>query len=48
MSGWLIIVTALIYAAVAVEQYILNNTAMTVVYASYACSNIGLYMAVSK
>ena len=48
MSGWLIIITALIYAAVAVDQYILDNTAMSVVYASYACSNIGLYMAVSK
>jgi hypothetical protein len=48
MSGWLIIITALIYGAVAIDQYRLGNAAMVVVYASYACSNIGLYMAVTK
>lgn len=48
MSGWLIIVTAIIYAAVAIDQLRLGNGAMVVVYASYACSNVGLYMMVSK
>lgn len=43
MSGWLIAITGLIYAAVAVDMALRGNWMMTVVYAGYAFSNIGLY-----
>jgi hypothetical protein len=48
MSAWLIIVTGLIYAYIAVEQGIKGNTAMLVVYGGYAFSNIGLYLMAAK
>lgn len=44
MSGWLIIATGLAYAWVALEQGTRGNWPMTVVYAGYAFSNIGLYL----
>jgi hypothetical protein len=37
MSSWLIIVTGLIYAYIAVEQGIKGNTAMLVIYGGYSC-----------
>lgn len=43
MSGWLIILTGLIYAYVAAEQAVRGNLPMAVTYASYATANIGLY-----
>ena len=43
MSVWLIALTGLIYAGIAVEQFVKGNPAMCVVYAGYAFSNIGLY-----
>lgn len=43
MSGWLIILTGLIYAYVAIEQAYRGNLAMCVVYSGYAFSNIGLW-----
>lgn len=43
MSAWLIIVTGLIYAYVAIEQGMKGNLAMFVVYSGYAFSNIGLW-----
>lgn len=43
MSGTLIIVTGLIYAWVAVEQFTRGNLPMAVTYASYATANVGLY-----
>jgi len=43
MSGWLIALTGLIYAAVAVEQMIAGNKAMAIVFSGYAFSNVGLY-----
>lgn len=46
MSGWLVILTGVIYAYVAVEQGVKGNTAMAVVYSGYAFSNIGLWLAV--
>jgi hypothetical protein len=46
MSGWLIILTGLIYAYIGAEQAFKGNTAMGMVYAGYAFSNIGLYLAV--
>ena len=44
MSGWLIIVTGLIYAWIAIEQGFKGNLYMSIVYAGYAFSNIGLYL----
>lgn len=44
MSAWLIALTGLIYAGVAVEQYLKGNMPLAVVYIGYAFSNIGLYV----
>lgn len=44
MSGWLIIVTGLIYAWIAIEQGLKGNLSMAVVYSGYAFSNVGLYL----
>lgn len=46
MSGWLIAITGLMYAAVAVDQALKGGSAMAMVYAGYAFANIGLWMAV--
>lgn len=43
MSGWLIAVTGIIYAYVAVEQGIKGNLGMCMAYLGYAFANIGLY-----
>jgi hypothetical protein len=48
MSGWLIVLTGLIYGFVFIDQLIKGNTGMGIAYAGYAFSNIGLFMAVSK
>lgn len=48
MSGWLILLTGLIYAYVAAEQGFKGNTGMLIAYAGYAFSNVGLYMLASK
>lgn len=48
MSGWLILVTMCIYFYVAGEQTVKGNVPMAVTYFFYACSNIGLWMAVTK
>lgn len=48
MSAWLILFTGLVYAYVSIEQGIKGNTGMTIAYAGYAFSNIGLYMLASK
>ena len=44
MSAWLIALTGLIYAAVAVEQAFKGNVSMAVVYSGYSFSNVGLYL----
>lgn len=44
MSSWLIIATGLAYAYVAIEQFTKGNPQMTIVYAGYAFSNVGLYL----
>ena len=46
MSGWLVALTGLIYAYIAVEQAVKGNTSMTIVYAGYAFANAGLYLSV--
>ena len=48
MSPWLIIITGLIYAYIAIEQFLKGNSSMCVVYSGYAFSNIGLYLLASK
>lgn len=48
MSSWLILFTGLIYAYVSIEQGIKGNMGMTIAYAGYAFSNIGLYLLASK
>lgn len=44
MSHWLIAFTGLAYAYVAIEQGMRGNSAMAVVYAGYAFSNVGLWV----
>jgi hypothetical protein len=44
VSAWLIIATGLAYAYVAIEQFFKGNPHITVVYAGYAFSNVGLYL----
>ena len=44
MSAWLIILTGVIYAYIAIEQYVVGNPYMAIVYAGYAGSNVGLYL----
>lgn len=44
MAAWLIALTGLQYAAVAVQMYLKGNIPLTVVYAGYAFSNVGLYV----
>lgn len=44
MSGWLIALTGLAYAYVALEQATKGNTNLAIVYTGYAFSNVGLYL----
>jgi len=46
MSSSLVIITGLIYAAIAVDQAFKANAAMTIVFAGYAFSNVGLWLSV--
>jgi len=48
MSGWLIILTAVIYTYIGIEQAFKGNMPMAVVYSGYAFSNVGLYILASK
>tara|TARA_R110000823_G_scaffold26109_1_gene76525 strand:+ start:615 stop:758 length:144 start_codon:yes stop_codon:yes gene_type:complete len=43
MSGWLICLTGLIYAYVALEQALKGNSGMCIAYAGYAFANWGLW-----
>jgi hypothetical protein len=45
MSGWLVIAVGVVYAAVAVEQVLKGNLPMGIVFAGYAGSNVGLWLA---
>jgi hypothetical protein len=44
MSGWLIALTGLIYAYVAIEQGVKGNIGLAIAYTGYAFANIGLYL----
>lgn len=48
MSGWLIVLTGLIYLYISGEQTVKGNWPMVVVYFGYALANVGLYLAVEK
>lgn len=48
MSGWLILLTGLIYLYVAIEQGVKGNIGMLIAYLGYAFANVGLYMLASK
>ena len=48
MSGWLIVLTGLIYLYVSLEQIYKGNAGMGIDYFGYAFSNIGLYLLASK
>ena len=43
MSGWLIFLTGLIYAYVALEQALKGNSGMCITYVGYAFANFGLW-----
>ena len=44
MSGTLIIITGVIYAFVAFEQWMVGNDGMCIAYLGYAFANVGLFM----
>jgi hypothetical protein len=44
MSAWLIILTGMIYAYIAIEQFFKGNAGMGIAYAGYAFSNVGLWL----
>lgn len=43
MSAWLIALTGIMYAGVAVDQYVKGAGAMSIVYVGYALANVGMY-----
>ncbi len=45
MSSWLIALVGVVYAYIALEQYLKGNSAMAITFGGYAVSNIGLYLA---
>ena len=44
MSSWLIILTGVIYAYIAIEQLCKGNTGMAITYFGYCVANGGLVM----
>lgn len=48
MSGYLIIITGVIYFCVAAEQLALGNVPMFITYLCYSGANAGLWMMATK
>lgn len=48
MSGWLIILTGVVYAYVCYDQATKDNFGMCLAYGGYAFSNIGLFILATK
>jgi hypothetical protein len=48
MSGWLIALTGLIYAFVALDLCMHGKHGLGIAYAGYAFANIGLYIAATR
>jgi hypothetical protein len=44
ISHFIIALTALGYFIVGMQQFFLKNTAGGIIWTSYACSNVGLYL----
>lgn len=44
MSGWLIVLTGVIYAAVSLEQFWKGEPGMGIVYAGYTIANCGIWL----
>jgi hypothetical protein len=45
LSGWLVAATGIAYAWVSIEQGTKGNISLCIVYAGYAFSNVGLWLA---
>jgi len=48
MSAWLIIVTGLIYAYIAIEQAFKGNMGLACMYSGYCFANYGAYLIATK
>lgn len=48
MSGWLIILTGLIYLYVSIDLIWSGKVGLGMAYAGYAFSNVGLYLAATS
>jgi hypothetical protein len=48
MSSWLIIVTGLIYAYIALEQALKGNMGLACMYSGYCFANYGAYLIATK
>jgi len=48
VSVWLIGIVTLIYTWIAIDQFTKGNSGMSIAYAGYAFSNIGLILLASK
>lgn len=48
MAGWLIVLTAGIYAVVAADLAWHGKAGLSIAYAGYAFANVGLYMAATR
>jgi len=48
MSSWLIILTGLIYAYIALEQALKGNMGLACMYAGYCFANYGAYLIATK
>jgi hypothetical protein len=46
MSAWLIAVIGFVYGYIAIEQFMKNEIPMSIIYAGYAFSNIGLFLTI--
>jgi hypothetical protein len=46
MSAWLVVLTGVIYAYVAIEQGLKGNMPMAIVYSGYSFSNVGLWWSI--
>jgi hypothetical protein len=44
VSAWLIALVGVVYAYIAVEQFVRGDVRTAVVFAGYAFSNVGLYL----
>lgn len=45
MSAWLILAVGVVYAICAVDLYLKHKTGLSLAFAGYAFSNVGLYLA---